>query len=223
MPLCILLLVSCASNRETRSHSLVKIDEMVPCDTSEIENFHKHILYYLIDEEIENVWAEYTSGSLDNSWDGPIAKFSSMYNTASNKMYRAGDSYIPEVTTGQIIALNLLYEGYIRIPVYFQIQRVDSEQKVIEFVYMEQNKSHGKQLISFFPDTIEGENFTLIRHESWFQSDSAVRDSLFYSDYHTQTVDEFHQTATGINDYSIKPVTEKYLIRKGLFISPVER
>ena len=223
MPLCLLLLASCASDKETRSHSIEEMDKMVPCDTSEIENFHQHILYYLVEEDIENVWAAYTGKSLDKFWNGPIARFSSMYDPKNNVIFHAGDSDIPEASTGQIFSLNLLIEDYIHIPVYFQIQRVDSEQKVIEFVYMEQNKSHGKQLISFFPETIEGENFTLIRHQSWYQSDSAVRDSLFYSDYHTQAVDEFHLSVAGSKEYSIKPVTEKYLIRRGLFISLEER
>ncbi|GEM_PF-5529938 len=222
VPLCLLLLASCASNEETRYHSIEEIDKMVPCDTSEIENFHKHTLYYLVEEDIENVWGEYTEKSLDKYWNGPIARFNTMYNPADNVMYHAGDSDIPKVSTGQIISLSLLIEGYIRIPVYFQIQRIYSEQKIIEFVYMEQNKSHGKQLVSFFPETIKGKNFTLIRHQSWFRSDSAARDSLFYSDYHTQIVDEFHQSATGNIENSIKPVTEKNLIRKGLIISPAE-
>ncbi|RKX78313.1 MAG: hypothetical protein DRP49_00965 [Spirochaetes bacterium] len=223
MPLCLLLLASCASDKETRSHSIEEIDKMVPCDTSEIENFHQYILYYMVEEDIENVWAAYTGESLDKFWNGPIARFSTMYNPKNNVIFHAGDSDIPEASAGQKLSLNLLIEGYIRIPVYFQIQRVDSELKVIEFVYMEQNKSHGKQLISFFPETIEGENFTLIRHQSWYQSDSAVRDSLFYSDYHTQAVDEFHLSVAGSKEYSIKPVTEKYLIRRGLFISLEER
>lgn len=223
MPLCLLLLASCASNEETRHHSIEEIDKMVPCDTSKIEDFHKHSLFYLVEEEIDKVWEEYTEESLDKYWNGPIARFNTMYNPASNVMYQAGDSDIPKVSTGQIISLDLLIEDYIRIPVYFQIQRIDSEQKIIEFVYMEQNKSHGKQLVSFFPQTIKGKDYTLIHHQSWYQSDSAIRDSLFYSDYHTQIVDEFHQSATGNKENSIKPVTEKNLIRKGLYISPAER
>jgi len=215
-PLCILLLVSCAGNIENNRPSVSEMEKMVQSDTEDLTDFREHIRYYVIDRDLETAWKAYTDVSLEKYWQGPMATFSSMFNPSVGELYAAGDPNIPSVSEGQIIKLNLLIDDYIRIPVYFQIRIIDAEDKVIEFVYMEQNTSHGKQVISFSSFEKNGVSRTLVRHQSWFKSGSSFRDALFYGHYHTLTVDEFHQSATDNAGYTVEPVTERYLKKKGI-------
>jgi len=219
-PLCILLLVSCAGNIENNRPAVSEMEDMIQSDTEDLTDFREHIRYYIIDRDIETAWKAYTTVSLEKYWQGPMATFSSMLNPSTGEQYSAGDPDIPAVSPGQIIKLNLLIDDYIHIPVYFQIRIVDEEDKVIEFVYMEQNTSHGKQVISFSSFETNGVPVTLVRHRSWFQSDSSFRDALFYGHYHTLTVDEFHQSAADNAGFSVKPVTERYLKKKGITDQP---
>ncbi len=189
---------------------------MLPCDTGNLSDFNRHIRYYEIEKDMSFIWSMYTEVSLKRFWHGPIANFDTMYDPLVKTLYTTGDSDIPGVNKGQIIFINLFLEDYIHIPVAFQIETLDTENKIIEFVYMEENTSHGKQIIYFHTHTVGGIPYTLIRHESWFRSNSSLRDALYYGYYHTQTVDEFHQSVAVEGTYSIKPVTERYIKRKGL-------
>jgi len=212
----ILLLVSCAGNIDSNQTSVSEMEHMVQSNTEDLTQFREHIRYYIIDRDLETVWEAYTAVSLERYWQGPVATFNSMFNPDTGELFSAGDPDIPAVSENQIIKLNLLIDDYIHIPVYFQIKTVNTENKVIEYVYMEQNTSHGKQVIRFFPYETDGIPRTLVKHLSWFQSGSSFRDALFYGHYHTQTVDEFHQSAADNAGYTVKPVTERYLRRNGI-------
>jgi len=216
IPLCLLLLMSCAGKPQDNRHTTPDIRNMIQCDIGKLADFHKHDRYYLVEKDIEAVWTTYSEISPPAIWHGPLATFNSMYSPLLKTMYYADGSEIPEVSVGQIIMLNLLIDDYIHMPVFFQIKTMDSAEKMISFVYMEQNVSHGKQEISLYPVTFEGRTCTMIHHKSWYKSNSSIRDTLFYGHYHTLIVDEFHQSISESSNYAVKPVTEKYLKRKEL-------
>ena len=80
--------------------------------------------------------------------------------------------------------------GIYNVPVAFEFITVDSVQKVIEFSYIEGNKSSGVQQIKFLD---MGGNRTKILHISYFKSNSPFRDRWLYPFFHIKIVNNFHR------------------------------
>ena len=80
--------------------------------------------------------------------------------------------------------------GIFNIPVAFEIITVDSAEKVIEFSYIEGNKSRGVQHVKFLDI---GGGRTEIVHTSYFKSDSRIRDKWIYPFFHEKIVNDFHR------------------------------
>jgi hypothetical protein len=72
----------------------------------------------------------------------------------------------------------------------FEIITVDKEKGIIEFSYIEDNTTHGKQQMNF-EQTAEG--FTKIIHRSYFKSGSPIRDRYFYPYFHTRLINAYHR------------------------------
>ncbi len=231
----ILLLASCAGHNNIVPHSVSEflddygwdMERMSPGDIEEMKEFHDHVRFYVADKDIRTVWAAYSEISPTRVWNGPIARFGVLYDPASKTIFTSEDAEIPVISVGQYIFLDLFFENYIHIPAAFQITIQNEEEKLMEFIYLEQNTSQGRQEIRLYPHIINGRSITLIRHKSWFRSDSSTRDTLFYGQYHTRTVDEFHNSVAESGNYHSQPVTERYVEKKELYpqqlLTPEER
>jgi hypothetical protein len=107
-----------------------------------------------------------------------------------NNIYYNHDS-IDGIETGQVYFLNLkILKGICNIPVAFEIITVDTTEKIIEFSYIEGNKSSGVQQIKFCDF---GNDSTQIIHTSYFKSDSDFRDKRLYPFFHKKIVNDFHR------------------------------
>ncbi len=145
--------------------------------------------FYLIKENLSNVWENYLSTDLTRAWNGNIVSFGvSVSKTNENICY--GNDLIVNADTGQVLYLNLrLLKGVYNLAVAFEITKIDPIRKIIIFNYIEGGKSRGEQILRF-RSTSEG--FTEIEHKTFFKSNSGFRDKRLYPFFHLKAIDEFH-------------------------------
>ena len=87
-----------------------------------------------------------------------------------------------------VYELDLRIANLLDVGVAFQITEINEAEKIIEFTYGKDNKSHGRQRIIFKK---EGKK-TFIIHYSNFKSESKFRDKYLYPKFHEKCMDEFH-------------------------------
>jgi hypothetical protein len=153
---------------------------------------------YHIKDDISDVWTKYKTTSPAESWNGKRVMFGLLVSKTLNKPIYSGDSF-DEIQPGQVIYLNLKLLKFYNLAMAFEVLVVDSEKRIIEFSYLEGNKSQGKQCLQF----VESENGTTnIIHSSYFKSDSKMRDKFLYPFFHTRTTNEFHRIMKRIIKHS---------------------
>lgn len=137
-----------------------------------------------------NVWNKYRRSNAVEMWNGRSVKFGLLISKRSNTViYRSNNSY-PEIDTGQVYFLDLkLLKGLFNLPVAFELISINQEKQIIEFSYLENNKSKGKQIIQIIDG---GNGGTSIVHKTYFRSGSAFRDDL-YPFFHGRFIREFHR------------------------------
>lgn len=137
-----------------------------------------------------NVWNGYRHANSVRMWSGRSVKFGLLISKFSNTVTYRNNDFFPEVDTGQVYFLDLkMLKGLLNLPVAFEIINIDQEDQVIEFSYLENNKSQGKQSIRIIGGRNGG---TSIIHKTYFRSSSAFRDDL-YPFFHKRFIREFHR------------------------------
>ena len=145
---------------------------------------------FFLNGSVKEIWQGYVSANPSESWNGQRISFALLLQKSPISIYYNRDS-ISGIDTGQVYFLNLkLLLGLCNIPVAFEIVKVDHEEKVIEFSYIEGNKSQGIQRIKFIDI---GDNQVKINHTSYFKSDSQLRDKVLYPFFHKKIVNGFHR------------------------------
>ena len=140
---------------------------------------------------LSSVWEFYRHSRTFKMWNGRSIGFGLLITKCSKNITYAKSISCPEVDTGQVYFLNIkLIKGLFNIPVAFQIINIDQLNKTVEFSYIDNNKSTGKQTIQFFDD---GTGRTRIVHKSYFKSNSAFRDDWLYPHFHKKFIREFHR------------------------------
>lgn len=190
------------------------MDRFSTSDVSDLTGFLEHERYYLAEESPEYIWEAYRNLDPDIVWRKHMARFGAMYVPEEDRIYTSVND-APLVAEGQLVILDLLIEEFLHVPAAFQVTSFDDGNMTIIFTYLEENKSHGYQEIRLLPFESEDGEFTVLRHKSWFKSDSGFRDTLFYKPYHSQMVDEFHRTVASAKNYKVKVISTKKLARIG--------
>jgi hypothetical protein len=140
--------------------------------------------------KLSNVWECYNTADPNESWNSQSVRFGLLIAKHSNSVLYVNNSSFPEIETGQVYFLNLrLLGGLFNVPVAFEIINVDPQQQIVEFSYLDNNKSRGKQTIQFFDN---GDGRTRIVHRSYFKSNSLMRDDFLYPFFHRKFIKEFH-------------------------------
>jgi len=153
-------------------------------------DFNTVIKTFYLKYPLTNVWEYYTHSNPVRMWNGECVRFGLMISKYSDSVFYRDNSSIPLIDTGQVFFLDLrLMNGLINVPVAFEMINIDKVQKIVEFSYIEDNKSLGKQTIQFFDN---GEGKTRIVHCSYFKSGSSFRDKVFYPYFHKKLIKEFH-------------------------------
>ena len=119
----------------------------------------------------------------------PSSKFVMAYDMCKNKVYYEDSPDLPQkVEENNMFFLKLTFLGLLNIPVAFEITKVDHEKKIIEFTYLKDNKSNGRQTLYFS----EQDGVTTIKHDTIYSSGSDFRDKNLYPYFHTVALDDFH-------------------------------
>lgn len=177
---------------EQHEHDVNKLSDIKPsCHSNDdFSTFEKQEKNYLIKERFPKVWANYVMASPTESWESKFVSFGVLFSKKNNKILYPGDDF-QAIDTGQIVFLNLrLLRGIYQLAMAFEVINVDKENGIIEFSYIEGNKSMGIQRLKFIP-TPEG--YTKIIHSSFYKSHSHIRDKVFYPFFHKKVTNEFHR------------------------------
>ena len=146
---------------------------------------------FYLREKLPVVWEFYRHANPLMMWNGRSFRFGLLICKCSKSVIYANNSSFPDIDTGQVYFLNLrLIKGLFNVPVAFEIINIDKEKKIMEFSYIDNNKSLGKQTLEFSDDRV---GRTRIVHRSYFRSESRLRDDLFYPYFHHKFVEEFHR------------------------------
>jgi hypothetical protein len=146
---------------------------------------------FYLNYSLSNVWDLYRHSNAVSIWNRRSVRLGLVISKYSNSVIYRNNTYFPEIDTGQVYFLNLrLIKGLINIPVAFEIINIDPLKQIVEFSYIDNNKSLGKQTLQFFDNGVGG---TKIVHRSYFKSKSLIRDDLFYPIFHRKFVTEFHR------------------------------
>jgi hypothetical protein len=152
--------------------------------------YRKKELTYFLNGRLQDIWQGYLSANPSKSWNDRRISFGLLLQKFPINIFYNQDS-IAGIDTGQIYFLNLkLMQGICNIPVAFEIITINPEEKIIEFSYLEGNKSQGVQQIKFIDSDDER---IMIIHRSYFKSDSHFRDKLIYPFFHKKIVNGFHR------------------------------
>jgi hypothetical protein len=142
--------------------------------------------------KLQDVWNFYRHINLAEVWKRHSVRFGLMISKRSNSVSYGNDFQMPEIDTGQVYFFDVrVLKGLFNIPAAFEITSIDPINEMVEFSYLDGNKSLGKQTIQFFDNGKEG---TRIVHRSYFKSESAFRDNLLYPPFHTKFIRQFHRS-----------------------------
>lgn len=146
---------------------------------------------FYLKNKLSDVWESYRHANPVKIWNRQSVRLGLLILKWSNSIIYTNDSSSSEVDTGQVCFLNLrLMKGIFNVPVAFEITDIDCNKQILEFSYIDNNKSQGKQSIKFFDN---GDGRTRIVHRSYFKSDSWLREDLFYPWFHRKFIKEFHE------------------------------
>jgi hypothetical protein len=152
---------------------------------------------------IARVWDCYRHSDPARIWNRQSVRLGLLISKYSNTAMYVNKSSLPEADTGQVIFLNLkILKGLLNVPVAFEIINIDPLKQVIEFSYLDYNKSKGKQSLQFFDD---GDGCTTIVHRSYFKSGSSFRDNILYPLFHKKFVKDFHRNMKHLVKNTIIP------------------
>lgn len=155
-------------------------------DKTKFEDFSFHEKYYTVNYPIDMVWNAYQNTRPNECWSGPLTLYK---NSSTNSIFHNfKEENHPVFNEGCIYLVRLKLIPLIKITVIFQLTKLNQSDKIIEMTYGMENKSHGKQTIQFIAD---GDK-TLIKHTTYFKSESKFRDKYLYPKFHVKYIDEFH-------------------------------
>jgi hypothetical protein len=157
---------------------------------NDLDDYHFQEKVFTFKEPLTNVWECYNTANPVQSWDGRKIDFGLLISKYTNSLLYESKGSFSAIDTGQVYILNLkLLKGIYNIPVAFEITNIDSCKKIIEFSYIEGNVSKGKQILQFIK---LDDHTTEIIHQSYFLSDSHLRDEV-YPFYHKKIIKDFHR------------------------------
>jgi len=157
--------------------------------TASIDGFRFHEREYIVKDSLLKVWSHYIHTNPSVAWNASRFSFGLLYSKNSNQLVYPNE-YVDGIDAGQIIYLNLHVLKLKKLATAFEITTVDTNDKVIEFSYVADNITHGKQQLSF-SQTRKG--YTKITHRTYFKSQSVLRDHFLYPYFHTRLANTYHR------------------------------
>jgi len=166
-------------------------DDIHPSCTKgqDLSSFREKVMTFFLDGNLQDIWQGYTSANPTLSWNGRTISFGVLLWKYPGQVFYDHDQILG-VDTGQVYYLNLnLLMGVFNLPVAFEMITVNPIDKIIEFSYLDGNKSVGVQQVRFIDF---GDDQTEIIHTSYYKSGSYIRDKFMYPYFHKRIVKDFH-------------------------------
>jgi hypothetical protein len=156
----------------------------------DLSAYRKNEMTFFLKGDFLDIWQGYVTTNPSKSWDGRKISFGLLLRKFPGNIFYDQDP-IMGVDTGQVYYLNLtLLLGIFNLPVAFEMINVNKREKIIEFSYIEGNKSIGVQQVKFVDS---GDECTEIIHTSYYKSESRFRDKWIYPYFHKRIVNDFHR------------------------------
>ncbi|MEN8117748.1 MAG: hypothetical protein ABFS16_12255 [Bacteroidota bacterium] len=157
---------------------------------SSTEGFRFHEREYIVKDSLSRVWYHYIHTNPGDAWNAGKLHFGMLFSKNRNELVYPNDK-VEMIETGQVVYLNLnIMKGIKNLATAFEIIKVDNENGVIEFSYVEDNLTQGKQQLNFIETT---KGYTKIIHRSYFKSNSVLRDHFLYPYFHTRMTNTYHR------------------------------
>jgi len=157
--------------------------------TSSTNGFRFHEREYIVKDSLLNVWKHYVQTNPGEAWNVGKMNFGMMFSKPKNELVYLNDK-VERIEPGQVIYLNLNLLKMKNIATAFEIIKVDEGDGIIEFSYVEDNLTRGKQQLNFSQTT---KGYTKIVHRSYFKSKSVLRDHFLYPYFHTRMTNTYHR------------------------------
>ena len=157
--------------------------------TSSTDGFKFHEREYVVKDSLNKVWKHYVYTDPGVAWNDGKMNFAMLFSKNENHLIYKNED-VEKIETGQIVYLNLNLLKIKNLATAFEIIKVDNESCVIEFSYVEDNATKGKQQLNFV-QTAKGN--TKIIHRSYFKSESVLRDHFLYPYFHTRMTNTYHR------------------------------
>ena len=158
--------------------------------SNDSSQYSYHEKTYLVEAPIEKVWPIYKNTHPAEAWNGKMVSFGMLYDKTTNQISYADDPY-PAIIPQQLLFVHLkIMGGLYKLALALEINRIEEDEKLLEFCYVEYGKSQGTQRITLAPK----EGKTQIIHSTYFKSESKFRDKRLYPKLHTKAIDEYHQS-----------------------------
>lgn len=153
--------------------------------------FHYNEKVFYFKDVLQDVWDGYSNVNLTKCLLGRSIRFGLLISKCSNSVIYSNNSSFIQLDTGQVYFFDLRFiRGLINIPVAFEVTSIDHVNQIIEFSYLDINKSRGKQTMQFSDG---GNGMTMIVHRTYFKSNSKVRDNLLYPHFHKRFITQYHR------------------------------
>ncbi len=176
-------------------------------DLSDLGRYYRHERLYAVDAPLDVLWDLYVGIDPRRAWRTGKTRLGVVWDPTRGILYRASDEGVPPFAAGQALVLELRLAGFYRLPAAFRIRSIDEASRTIEFVYLEANKSRGKQRIEFAAATgPDGFRRTSIRHSTWYRSGADFRDERLYGVFHASVIDGFHRAVAESAGYAVEVV-----------------
>lgn len=157
--------------------------------TSSTMGYKFHEREYIVKDSLQKVWSHYVGTNPGDAWNIGKMNFGMLFSKEENTVVYANDE-VEGIACGQVVYLNLNLLKIKSIATAFEIITVDDKKSIIEFSYVEDNTTHGKQQLNFV-STNKG--YTKIVHRSYFKSQSVLRDHFLYPYFHTRLTNTYHR------------------------------
>ena len=183
------------------------LESYADSDLSDLSRYQSHVRRYSCEADIRRIWDKYRYSKPVDAWDTGMTRLGVAWDPAVDRLCASGDGDLAAFREEQVYVLELRLLGFYRLPVAFRIAKLDQSSHVIEFVYLQANKSNGLQRIIFIPGP-DGRNgaSTIIEHSSWFRSEDPGRDSFLYRPFHEAFIDAFHRSLARSGGYALRVI-----------------
>ena len=142
---------------------------------------------YYLDHAPEEIMSVMATSSPQELWT-KNSKFQLGYYPAYNNIYTHKDD-APAVEENMIVILQIKLFGIKSIPATFKVVRLDKEDRIVEFSYVEENGNRGIQSLRIYAH----ENGSKIIHKTQYKSGKNLRDKVLYPWIHGKLTDGFYK------------------------------